>query len=73
MNTLTTYPNVAHPDDIYELLIQLHDGLSEAQSRLVNAKLILLLVNQVGDERIIREAIAAAAASLSATGRAEGH
>lgn len=60
MSTLITCPNVAHPDDVYELLIQLHDGLSEEESRLVNAKLILLLVNQVGDERIIREAVAAA-------------
>ena len=49
--------NLSDPDDIYEALINLHDGLSEEQSRKVNAKLILLLANHIGDQRVIREAI----------------
>jgi Protein of unknown function (DUF2783) len=36
-------------DDIYERLVKMHDGLSEDESRKLNAKLILTLINQVGD------------------------
>ena len=47
-------------DEFYDLLIQGHMGLSEAQSELMNARLVLLLANHVGDLRVLREAIAAA-------------
>mgnify|MGYP003640262098 CR=1 FL=1 len=36
-------------DDIYERLVNMHDGLSEDESRKLNAKLILTLINEVGD------------------------
>lgn len=36
-------------DDIYERLVNMHDGLSENESRKLNAKLILTLINQIGD------------------------
>lgn len=36
-------------DDIYERLVKMHDGLSEDESRKLNAKLILTLINEVGD------------------------
>jgi hypothetical protein len=51
---------IAHPDDIYELLIEMHQGLTEAESSRLNARLILLLVNCIGDEQLVRDAIAAA-------------
>ena len=57
--TLNTEPNLAAPDDFYEELIDLHRGLSDEQSALVNAKLILLLANHVGDMDVLREAMAA--------------
>jgi len=57
MAKLNTAPNLARPDDIYESLIRLHDGLDEAQSTLANAKLILLLANHIGDPELIRAAI----------------
>jgi hypothetical protein len=57
---LITTPNLAAPDDFYESLIDMHRGLSEAQSALVNAKLVLLLANHVGDLATLREAMAAA-------------
>ena len=60
MGTLNTQPNLAAPDDFYEQLIGLHRDLSEAQSALVNAKLILLLANHVGDGEVLRSAMAAA-------------
>lgn len=42
-------PNIARPDDFYQELIDLHRDLSEDQSRELNAKLILLMANQIGD------------------------
>jgi Protein of unknown function (DUF2783) len=60
MHALNTQPNLAAPDDFYEDLINLHRDLSEAQSALVNAKLILLLANHVGDALVLRAAMAAA-------------
>ena len=51
-------------DDFYDMLIAAHRDLSDEQSRLVNARLILLLANHIGDLRVLREALAAARASL---------
>ncbi len=51
-------------DDFYELLIESHRGLDDASSRLLNARLILLLANHVGDLRVLREALAAARAGV---------
>jgi hypothetical protein len=53
-------PNIARPDDFYEALIEAHRGLTEPQSATLNAKLILLLANQVGDLDVLRAAIAKA-------------
>lgn len=60
MSKLNTAPNITRPDDVYESLIRLHEGLSEAESTVVNAKLILLLLNHIGDPEIIRQSIALA-------------
>jgi len=60
MSELITQLNVSRPDDIYEQLIELHAGLTEEESMRVNARLILLLLNHIGDESIVRDAIAAA-------------
>jgi hypothetical protein len=57
MARLKIDPNLAAPDDFYAALIELHRGLSEHQSELVNAKLILLLANHVGDMEAVREAM----------------
>ena len=61
---LNTEPNLAAPDDFYEELIELHRDLSEEQSALVNAKLILLLANHIGDPAVLRSAMAAARQDL---------
>ena len=60
---LNTQPNIARPDDFYQALIEAHAGLSEAQSAALNARLILLLANQVGDLETLKETIAAARAA----------
>ena len=60
MATLNTDPNIAAPDDFYERLIATHRGLNDQQSALVNAKLILLLANHIGDADVLAQAMAAA-------------
>jgi hypothetical protein len=62
---LNTNANISAPDDFYESLINLHRDLSDEQSVLVNAKLILLLANHVGDADVLREAMAAAAQGVA--------
>ena len=66
MATLNTEANIAAPDDFYERLIATHRGLTDAQSALVNAKLILLLANHLGDADVLAEAMAAACDGVSA-------
>jgi hypothetical protein len=55
--TIRLDPNIEAPDDFYQALIDMHRDLDEAQSQLVNAKLILLLANHIGDMQILREAL----------------
>ncbi|MFW5330780.1 DUF2783 domain-containing protein [Hydrogenophaga sp. ZJX-1] len=47
-------------DAFYEQLLNAHEGLSREDSELLNARLILLLANQVGDARVLSECIEAA-------------
>ncbi|MGS1016509.1 DUF2783 domain-containing protein [Allosphingosinicella humi] len=62
MAKLVTTPNIARADDLYQALIDLHQGRSDEDSERVNARLILLLANHIGDEEAIREAIEIAGA-----------
>jgi hypothetical protein len=62
---LTREPNLADPDGLYTALIEAHDGLTEAESAALNARLILALANHIGDVAVVREAIAAALKSLA--------
>jgi predicted LPLAT superfamily acyltransferase len=59
-----TEPNLASPDDFYELLIEMHRDLTEEQSQLANAKLILILANHIGDLEVLRDALVAAREGL---------
>jgi len=52
-------------DDFYEALIETHRDLTDVQSALVNAKLILLLSNHIGDINVLREAMALARADIA--------
>ena len=60
MQMLNTDPNIDAPDDFYQELIDMHRDLSEEKSALVNARLILLLANQIGDREVLRRAMAKA-------------
>ena len=59
---MNTQPNFQDADGFYEQLLDAHQGLSPEQSELLNARLILLLANQVGDAAVLRQCVAAAAA-----------
>jgi Protein of unknown function (DUF2783) len=65
---LVLEPNITSPDDFYEALIESHRGLSVEQSGMLNAKLILLLANQVGDLAVLRAAIAKAREGIEPAG-----
>ncbi|MEM7438219.1 MAG: DUF2783 domain-containing protein [Pseudomonadota bacterium] len=55
-NVLDT-PNIDDPDGFYQELLATHEGLSEADSHALNARLILVLCNLVGDREVIRDAL----------------
>ena len=58
---LITTPNLPDPDGTYAALLTAHKGLSMAESQALNARLILILVNHIGDPDVLAEAIALAA------------
>ena len=53
--------NLAKPDDVYNALVDAHKGLSDEECRAFDARLILLLMNHIGDEGVIHEALKEAA------------
>lgn len=57
---LITSPNFEDPDAAYDLLLAAHDGLSKEESDALNARLILILANHIGDAEILQSALAAA-------------
>lgn len=57
---LTLAPNLADPDGFYAALLAAHQGLSPEDSQALNARLILILANQVGDPATLAEALALA-------------
>ncbi|MFN9278745.1 MAG: DUF2783 domain-containing protein [Betaproteobacteria bacterium] len=68
---LNTQPNLGVPgertlraytpgDTFYEMLIAAHEGLDDEASHKLNARLVLLLSNHIGDLRVLREALQAA-------------
>ena len=76
MEELITQPNSGFPGPAplhaftpgcasYEWLFETPQGLSDEQRRLVNARLVLLLANHIGDLPVLREALAAARAGVA--------
>ena len=53
-------PNLPDPDGFYDELLAAHAGLSKQDSDALNARLILVLCNHIGDREVIRAALAAA-------------
>lgn len=59
---LVTAPNIPDPDAFQARLAALHAGLSAEQSLVLNARIILLLANQIGEQQVLEEVLAVAAA-----------
>ncbi len=57
VDQLNTKANFSKCDDVYEALIEAHDHLSLRESAKLNAKLILLLANHIGNDSVVLEAI----------------
>jgi hypothetical protein len=47
-------------DEVYAALLKAHEGLSEAESQALNARLVLLLANRIGDAHEVQELIGTA-------------
>jgi hypothetical protein len=54
---LSTASNFASPDDAFRAVVEAHRGLSDQQSADLDAALILILANHIGDIDVLREAI----------------
>ena len=54
---LTTTPNIADADGFYAELLAAHKGLTEAESQALNARLVLILANHIGDRTTLAEAL----------------
>lgn len=67
MADLKLDPNIDRPDDFYEALIDAHRDLSDADSERLNARLVLILANQVGDTAMLRQALDLARRGLAPT------
>jgi Protein of unknown function (DUF2783) len=55
--SLITTPNLKDPDAAYAALLSAHKGLSETQSNALNARLVLILMNHLGDGPTFTEAL----------------
>lgn len=61
MSDLILTPNISTPDDFYADLVTAHERLDKAESDALNARLVLVLANHIGDPAVLKQAIAAAA------------
>lgn len=60
MIMLKTEPNIPDPDGFYDTLLKAHDGLTEAESHALNARLVLILANHIGERPVLAAALEAA-------------
>lgn len=56
MTKLIDSPNIPGADDFYADLLAAHEGLSEAESHALNARLVLVLCNHIGDRDVLQAA-----------------
>ena len=60
--SLNTKPNIADSDGFYADLLAAHRGLTDAESHAMNARLVLILANHIGDATVLGQALALAKA-----------
>ena len=63
--SLKTDPNLENPDAFYADLLATHNGLSDADSHALNAQLVLILANHIGDGDTLRAALTLAREGFS--------
>ena len=61
MSTLNLTPNIDGADDFYAELLATHEGLTDEDSSALNARLVLVLANHIGDRAVLSHALRAAA------------
>jgi hypothetical protein len=54
---LSTSSNFEKPDDAFRAILEAHRGLSDEASADLDAALVLVLANHIGDLEVLREAI----------------
>ncbi|MBU2867589.1 DUF2783 domain-containing protein [Pacificibacter marinus] len=57
MTALNTLPNFENTDDFYAALLAAHDGLDKADIHALNARLILVLANHIGEQNVLEQAL----------------
>jgi hypothetical protein len=62
---LSTSSNFTNPDAAYRMIVEAHRGLSDEDSAALDAALVLLLANHLGDLTVLKEALEQAAQTLS--------
>lgn len=67
MTDLVTRPNLGDPDDFYAALLAAHEGLDAAGTHRLNARLVLILANHVGDHEALAQALTIARGAAPAT------
>lgn len=60
MTKLNLNPNIPDQDGFYAELIDTHNGLSDDESVALNARLIMILANHIGDRAVLSQALSAA-------------
>jgi hypothetical protein len=65
MSALITHINLPDPDEFYEVLLSTHSDLTPSQSEALNARLVLLMANHIGDLLVLREAMKLARSSIA--------
>jgi hypothetical protein len=63
---MKTHANIPDADGFYEAWLRAHEGLSDAASADLDARLVLLLANQVGDQSVLLACIAEARRTAAA-------
>ena len=65
MTKLLTDSRFSSPDAAYTAIIDAHRGLGEAEISELNARLVLILANHIGDPEVLGEALALARSGLA--------
>jgi hypothetical protein len=62
---IDSQPRFADMDAAYRAIIEVHRGLADEQSAALNAALVLILANQIGDQELLADALALARAAIT--------